>query len=203
MTFYLMCFEISDRTQMHLYLFFRDIWFKYFKIISDKFTLDIFSFLWKILFEDRSPFSWTTDTPVVDLLLCLPWVSKPRWIPLFVYFVTFVKRIPQIRLWFDLLTASMAVELFHLHTCVQALVRLQSRIKHDAPPTTFDKTEALPIQLRRLGYWIYFLFVTASELGAKFRPALFEVYCRTQIKLFWTQEKVSQGQTNEFFLPCV
>ena len=48
------------------------------------------------------------------------------------------------------------------------------------PPTAFDKSEVLSIQLRRLGYWIYFLFVTALELGAKLRPALFEVYCRTQ-----------------------
>ena len=32
-------------------------------------------------FEDMSPFCGATDTPVLDFWWCLPWVSKPGWIP--------------------------------------------------------------------------------------------------------------------------
>ena len=38
-------------------------------------------FTWKKNLEDTSPFCGATDTHVLDLWWCLPWDSKPGWIP--------------------------------------------------------------------------------------------------------------------------
>ena len=52
----------------------------------------------------------------------------------------------------DLLAATMVAKTFHPHTCVQALVGLESRIKH-ATAWQHVKRHVLPIELSQLG-WI-------------------------------------------------
>ena len=48
-----------------------------------------------------SPFCGATDTPVLDFWWCLPWVSKPGWIPRLRGFVACVPWIPESHLWCD------------------------------------------------------------------------------------------------------
>ena len=59
----------------------------------------------------------------LDFLSCLPWISKPGWIPSLTFFVA-SDATPA-----DLLETSMAAESFHPRacTCIQALVGLESR----------------------------------------------------------------------------
>ena len=80
----------------------------------------------------RSPFRGATDTPVLDLWLHLPWVSKPGWIPHlramlpacneFLRFTSCVTPA-------DCIEVSMAAEPFR-STCPQALVE----VNHSATP---------------------------------------------------------------------
>ena len=57
-------------------------------------SLKCFFFL---IFEDISPFRGATDTPVLDFWWCLPWVSKPGWIPSMLFHLCD----PLIHLWCD------------------------------------------------------------------------------------------------------
>ena len=75
-------------------------------------------------------FGGATDAPVFDLWWCLPWVSKLWWIPSLKCFIAYMQQICQIHRWCDLLAASLVVRNFDLHTCIQALVELDSSIEH-------------------------------------------------------------------------
>ena len=49
--------------------------------------------------EDISPFGGATDTLVLDFWWCLPWFSKPGWIPLLACFTACAQWNPQNHLW--------------------------------------------------------------------------------------------------------
>ena len=55
------------------------------------------SFFFYKFFEDIIPFCGTTDIPVLDFWWCLPWVSKPGWIPCMHSYLCD----PQVHLWCD------------------------------------------------------------------------------------------------------
>ena len=71
-----------------------------------------------------SSFCGVTDIPVLDFWWCLPWISKPWWIPLLVYFVTFLMNCsdsPLVPTPADLLPASMPADPF-AHLLFQAFL---------------------------------------------------------------------------------
>ena len=72
----------------------------------------------KNFLEDVSPFCGATDTSVLDFWWCLPWVSKPGWIPClhalspaWNEFLRFTSGATPA----DLLVASMAVRIPYMH----------------------------------------------------------------------------------------
>ena len=87
-------------------------------------------FLLKCFLEDTSPSCGATDTPVLDFWWCLPWVSKPEWIPHLHAllpacneFLRFTSGVTPT----DCIEVSMATKPFwsmYLQTCLQALVEV-------------------------------------------------------------------------------
>ena len=77
-----------------------------------------------LLFLD--PFCGITDTPDLDFWWRVPWISKPRC---FIGFGNGFLRFTSDTTPTDLLVDSMTDKLLHPHTCIQALVGLNSRIK--------------------------------------------------------------------------
>ena len=65
------------------------------KRTGDMMNVRIYSF--EVFGGDQS-FLWVTDTPVLDFWGCLPWVSKPMWIPSLACFIACTQWNPQITL---------------------------------------------------------------------------------------------------------
>ena len=85
--------------------------------------LSVFKFL-----EDINPFRGATDIPVLDFWWCLPWVSKPGWIPFVCFLACMILRFTSGAMPADCIEVSMAAEPFwsmYLQMCPQALMEVR------------------------------------------------------------------------------
>ena len=112
--------------------------------------------------ENIGLFRGVIDTPVLDFLWHLPWVSKPGWIPFACFLTCVIFRFTSGVIPADCMEVSMAAEPFwstYLQTCPQALVEVQGSNPWLSMPHAACRVlcTALPL---RLGWGFILFFFT-------------------------------------------